>query len=323
MDIVNFIIKNQITNENWNDINEALNNHDDLITQMALAVSQGKYGTGEERAAALGVYNSQVQAKINWAYKTAQDVWAGKYGSGEKRKETFGKDYDLIQYWVNTLVPSAIYGPSNVKYTTDNGGKRYVIKDIPTAKGKMTLKSYNQHKQGDNPFKFDGSGCGFMSFYSIISSVNKLDTLPKDYATKNLKRVTNGTKCPISLWAGCKLLDDASIKYTWVKGPLKTKEVEKDIQAHLEKGMPVIVSLSYADRDGKITKKYTNYAHYSVISFATKDGKWYLNDSGAKLPRYVDPDDICKYIPGTKLKPDYDPIWNGWTNAGGYVKINL
>lgn len=58
MDIVNFIIKNQITNENWNDINEALNNHDDLITQMALAVSQGKYGTGEERAAALGVYNS-------------------------------------------------------------------------------------------------------------------------------------------------------------------------------------------------------------------------------------------------------------------------
>ena len=58
MDIVNFIIKNQITNENWNDINEALNNHDDLITQMALSVSQGKYGTGEERAAALGVYNS-------------------------------------------------------------------------------------------------------------------------------------------------------------------------------------------------------------------------------------------------------------------------
>ena len=87
--------------------------------------------------------------------------------------------------------------------------------------------------------------------------------------------------------------------------------------------MPVIVSLSYADRNGKITKAYTNYAHYSILWFATKDGKWYLFDSGGRLPRYVDPYDICKYIPGTKESPDYSPTWNGWANAGGYVKIEM
>lgn len=326
MDIIKFIIENQITSEDWTDIesgvNKMLGDHDNLIRLMALAVSKGEYGKNEERSKALGVYAKEVQEKINWAYVMAEEVWAGKYGNADERKKAFGDDYDLVQHWVNVLKP-AVYGPSDAKYITDNGGKRYLLKDIPTAKGKMTIKSYNQHKQGSNPYVFDGSGCGFMSFYSAISTILGLNDMPIVFAKQYLTKITEAKKCPISIWAGCKLLDAKGIKYTWVKGSLTTDGVKRDIQAHLEKGMPVVVSLSATDRNGKTTKAYTNYAHYAILWFATKDGRWYLFDSGGRLPRYVDPNDICKYIPATKANPSYDPIWNGWDNAGGYVKINM
>ena len=57
MDIINFILKNQITSESWNDINKVLADHNNLITTIALEVSKGNYGKGDERAAALGIYN--------------------------------------------------------------------------------------------------------------------------------------------------------------------------------------------------------------------------------------------------------------------------
>ena len=326
MNITNFIIKNQITGANWSyykdGTNVLLSDHDALIRLMALAVSNGEYGKGEEREEALGVYAKEVQDKINWAYGKAEEVLEGKYGNGKEREKALGDDYDLIQYWVNVLRP-AIYGPSNAKYISEDGGKRYLLKDIPTAKGKMTIKSYNQHKQGSNPYVFDGSGCGFMSFYSAISTIKGLNDMPVTFADRYLKKTTGATKCPISIWAGCKLLNAVGITYTWVRGPLTTAGCKKDIQAHLENGMPVVVSLSYANRQGKVTKAYTNYAHYAILWFATSAGKWYLFDSGGRLPRYVDPDDICQYIPATKARPDYDPVWNGWSNAGGYVKINM
>ena len=326
MDIIKFILENEITSDNWEGIKACVDDlvldHDKLIRTLALMTSNGDFGKGDERASALGVYSNEVQAKINWAYKAAQDVWSGLYGNGDARKEALGEDYNLVQYWVKVVKPS-IYGPSDAKYTVDNGGKRYILSGVPTAKGLTVLKAYNQHKQGSNPFVFDGSGCGFMSFYSAISTILGLNDMPITFAENNLKRVTGGSKCPISIWAGCKLLADKGIKYTWVKGPLTTEGCRNDIQAHLERGMPVIVSLSYADRNGKITKAYTNYAHYSILWFATSDGKWYLFDSGGRLPRYVDPYDICKYIPGTKEKPDYSPTWNGWSNAGGYVKVEM
>ena len=313
--------------ENWNDIQWAVSkllSGENLIRLLAIYVSGGKVNKGDERKALLGTYYDEVQNKVDWAYKTAQDVWNGKYPNGEaNRREVFGADYELVQFWVNKLIPS-IYVPTNLSKTTDNSGKRYLIKNVPTAKGKITWKGYNQHSQGSNPYVFDGSGCGFMSFYGVISTIKGYNDMPIKYADKKLNSVTGASKCPISIWAGCKLLESEGIKYKWVKGTLTTNGAYKDILDHLSKGMPVIVSLSKDNRAGKEDKRYTNYAHYSLLIGVTSDGtKGYLLDSGAKLPRFIDLKDLCDHIPGTNNSPYYKPIWNGWTNAGGYVKVEM
>ena len=313
--------------ENWEKIQSGVSkllSDENLIRFMAMYVSGGKVDKGDERKALLGTYYDEVQEKVNWAYKTAEDVWKGMYPNGEaNRKAAFGADYDLVQFWVNQLVP-AIYVPTSLSYSKDNSGKRYLVKNVPTAKGKITWKGYNQHSQGDNPYVFDGSGCGFMSFYGVISTLKGYNDMPIKYADKKLNSITGATKCPISIWAGCKLLDSEGIKYKWVKGSLTTNGVYKDILDHLSKGMPVIVSLYKDNRAGKEDKRYTNYAHYSLLIGVTSDGKkGYLLDSGGKLPRYIDLMDLCDHIPGTNNNPVYKPIWNGWVNAGGYVKVEM
>ena len=314
-------------NENWENIQSGVGkllSGENLIRFMAIYVSGGKVNKGDERKALLGAYYDEVQNKVDWAYKTAKEVWEGKYPNGEaNRKAVLGADYDLVQFWVNQLIPF-IYVPTNLSKFTDNSGKRYLIKNVPTAKGKITWKGYNQHSQGSNPYSFDGSGCGFMSFYSVISTIKGYNDLPIKYADKKLSSVTGADKCPISIWSGCKLLNSEGIKFTWVKGPLTTNEVYIDILNHLSKGMPVIVSLSKDNRAGKEDKRYTNYAHYSLLIGVTSDKmKAYLLDSGGKLPRYILLKDLCDHIPGTRNNPDCKPNWNGWTNAGGYVKVEM
>jgi hypothetical protein len=306
-----------------NGVNQLLSG-ENLIRFMAMYVSGGKVKKGEDRKALLGIYYDEVQKKVDWAYKTAKEVWKGYYPNGEaNRRKAFGADYDLVQFWVNQLKPF-IYIPTNLSKTTDNSGKRYLIKNVPTARGNITWKGYNQHSQGSNPYTFDGSGCGFMSFYGVISTIKGYNDLPIKYAEKKLKSVTGAEKCPISIWAGCKLLESEGIKFTWVKGPLTTDEVYIDILNHLSKGMPVIVSLFKDNRAGKEDKRYTNYAHYSLLIGVTSDKtKAYLLDSGGKLPRYIILKDLCDHIPGTRKNPDYSPNWNGWTNAGGYVKVEM
>ena len=169
-------------------------------------VSDGKIGKGDELKTILGTFYDEVQNKVNWAYETAQNVWKGKYPNGESnRRVVFGADYALIQFWENQLVPS-IFVPTNLSKTIDNSGKRYLIKNVPTTKGKITWKWYNQHNQGHNPFVFDGSGCGFMSFYSVISTIKEYDDMPMEYANKKLRKVTGGEKCPTNIWAGCNYL---------------------------------------------------------------------------------------------------------------------
>ena len=260
--------------ENWQNIQSGVSkllSGENLIRFMAIYVSGGKVNNGDERKALLGTYYDEVMNKVNWAHKTAKDVWKGQYPNGEaNRKAVFGADYDLIQFWVNDLTPF-IHVPTNLSKIKDNSGQRYLIKNVPTAKGKITWKGYDQHGQGSNPYSFDGSGCGFMSFYSVISTIKGYNDMPIDYANKKLNSVTGGNKCPISIWAGCKLLKSEGIKFTWVKGPLTTNEVYKDILNHLSKGMPVIVSLSKDNRAGKEDKRYTNYAHYSLLIGVTKD----------------------------------------------------
>lgn len=313
--------------ENWENIQSGVSkllSGENLIRFMAIYVSGGKVNNGDERKALLGAYYDEVKNKVDWAYKTAKDIWKGQYPNGEaNRKAVFGADYDLIQFWVNDLTPF-IYVPTNLSKIKDNSGKRYLIKNVPTAKGKITWKGYDQHGQGSNPYSFSGSGCGFMSFYSVISTIKGYNDMPIDYANKKLNSVTGGNKCPISIWAGCKLLKSEGIKFTWVKGPLTTNEVYKDILNHLSKGMPVIVSLSKDNRAGKEDKRYTNYAHYSLLIGVTKDKmQAYLLDSGGKLPRYILLKDLCNHIPATKNNPEYKAIWNGWNNAGGYVKVEM
>ena len=88
--------------------------------------------------------------------------------------------------------------------------------------------------------------------------------------------------------------------------------------------MPVIVSLSKDNRAGKEDKRYTQFAHYSVLIGVTKDKmQAYLLDSGGKLPRYILLKDLCNHIPGTRNNPEYKAIWNGWNNSGGYVKVEM
>ena len=324
MDIIRVVLENQLTAANAKEIHALFADHDGLIRTLAMYVSEDKAGKGDERRNLMGAYYDEVQQKVTWAYYTAQDVWKGKYPNGvENRKAVFGDDFDLVQYWVNQLKP-AIYIPSNLTYTKELGGKRYIVKGVPTAKGTITYKGYDQHNQGSNPYVFDGSGCGFMSFYTVISTIKGYTITPKEYADKYLTKVTKANECPISIWAGCKLLDNEKIEYEWVKGPLTTEGCRKDIQAHLERGLPVIISLSIYDRKGKAHKGwYTNYAHYATLIGAVNEKSWYLLDSGRQKPRYVDAYDICEYIPGTFANPKYDPNWNGFNNAAGYVKVYM
>jgi hypothetical protein len=313
--------------ENWEKIQNGISkilSGESLIRFMAIYVSGGKVNKGDERKALLGTYYDEVQSRVDWAYETAQDIWKGMYPNGEAiRKSIFGADYDLIQFWVNQLIPG-IYVPTNIQKITDSSGKRYLVKDVPTSRGKITWKGYNQHTQGNNPYKFDESGCSFMAFYGVISTIKGYNYMPIEYADKKLKAVTGGAKCPISVWAGCKLLQSEGIKYKWVKGDLNTNKVYKDIADHLSKGMPVIVSLSKDNRAGKEDQRYTRFAHWTLLIGVTRDRKQgYLLDSGYKYPRFIDLWDLCDHIRAARDNPEYAPMFNGWSNCGGYVKVEM
>ena len=316
-DLIRIILDNQLTAEDIAGMAE-LQDHDKLIRQMAWYVLEGKAGSGDTRAALLGDYAAEVQDKVNWTIEAAKAVWTGQYGNGDARREALGDDYDLVMFRVNQT--AAITVPADYKYSTDNGGKRYVLRDFPTARGKMTWYGFDQHNQGSNPFVFDGSGCGFCSFLAVIATLRGYNVLPLKYATDYLKSVAGASKCPISLMAGMKLLDHEKISYSWVRR-FATASAYNDILTHLRKGMPVIVSLYKDNRAGKEDKRYTRYAHYAVLIGVTESGKGYLLDSGSKRPRLVDLYDLCDHIPTAGDDPDWSPIWNGWKNAGGYVKI--
>lgn len=318
MDMVKVILDNKLTIDGAEAIVLLLKNHDELIRHMAKYVLEGKVGKGDERKALLGKYFDEVQAKVNWTITTAENVWAGMYGNDEERRAKLGADYDLVMYRVNQTAVVTV--PANLKYTTDKGGKRYVLKNVPTAKGRITWYGYDQHNQGSNPYVFDGSGCGFMSVYSVISTLKGYGSLPIEYANKCFKSVTGGSKCPISLMAGLRFLDKEKIQYEWVRS-FGTASAYNDILLHLRKGQPVIVSLFKDSRAGKEDRRYTNYAHFAVLIGVTSNSKGYLLDSGGHKPRLVSLYDLCDHIPTAQSKPDYDPVWNGFSNCGGYVKI--
>ena len=62
--------------------------------------------------------------------------------------------------------------------------------------------------------------------------------------------------------------------------------------------------------------------HYALLAGITRDGKRaFLMDSGSKGCRFVDLKDICLHIPSARENANKKPVWNGWENSGGYMKI--
>lgn len=205
-------------------------------------------------------------------------------------------------------------------YTTNNGGYR-IVDGVHTCRGIIQYIGYDQHKWEKN---IDGSGCGLCSFLTVISTFKGRQINADDYKATKLEKISGASKCPISFFAGVKMLEAEGIRYEWVKVISKTSntEVYKDILSHLKKGMPVIVALSPKQRNGIVSKEYTNSGHFATLIGVVQDGKKaYLLDSGGRTPRYVDLNDICWCIPTAQEYPNADPIWNGWDNTGGYIKV--
>jgi len=67
-------------------------------------VLNGYAGSGEARKVFFGADYEDVQGKVNWVVKTAQDVISGRYGSGEVRKAALGADYYVVQAQVNRIL---------------------------------------------------------------------------------------------------------------------------------------------------------------------------------------------------------------------------
>jgi hypothetical protein len=323
MDNLTFIIENQLTVPKWAEISSVLNNHEQLIRDMAELVLEDKAGRGEERKKHFGLYYEEVQKKVNWICVTADDVWAGKYGNDEERKEKLGADYDIVMLQVNKtayLHNSPVTISKSLTYAIEDGGKRYVYKSVPSSRGPITMYGYDQHKLGQAPWKFDKNGCGFISFWSVIKTKKGYTLSPSEYADKMMKKA-GGTNCPITTSVGINMLKAEGISYEWYKR-FTTQELFNKVKAHLRTGNPVIISLYKNNRAGKEDKKYTDYAHYAVLTHMHSDGKkaW-LNDSGGKKPRLVDLYDICDHCPQANEKITFDSIWNGFQNCGGVVLV--
>ena len=317
---LSLIIEKQLTAAKLKEISAVIDNHEQLIRDMAELVLDDKAGRSEERKKYLGLYYEEVQTKVNWICKTAEDVWAGKYGNDEERKENLGADYDIVMKQVNKTkyLHTAITISKALTYTSENG--RYVYKSVPSSRGPITMYGFNQHSFPQSPWKFNHNGCGFFSYWSVIKTAKGYTHTPAQYAEKMLKKA-GGTNFPISMSVGLNLLKAEGIKYEWFKR-FTTQELVNKVKAHLRTGNPVIISLYKDNRAGKEDKKYTNYAHYAVLTHMHSDGKraW-LNDSGDKKPRLVDLWDICDHCPQANEKIDFAAIWNGWKNCGGVVLV--
>lgn len=322
---LSLIIEQQLTAAKLKEISAVIDNHEQLIRDMAELVLEDKAGRDEARKKYLGLYYDEVQKKVNWICVTAEDVWAGKYGNDNERKKKLGVDYDIVMKQVNRtkhLHSSPVTISKSLTYAIEDGGKRYVYKSVPSSRGPITMYGYNQHQLGQAPWKFDRNGCGFMSFFSVIKTAKQYTLSPAQYADKMLKKA-GGTNCPINTSVGINMLKAEEISYEWYKR-FTTQELFNKVKAHLRTGNPVIISLYKNNRAGKEDKKYTNYAHYAVLTHMHSDGKkaW-LNDSGAQKPRLVDLYDICDHClqANEKINPDPDGLWNGFQNCGGVVLV--
>lgn len=81
---------------------------------LAVAVMQGKYGTGKDRENALGTRFQEVQNFINHIASASADtlvkeVMQGKYGNGKTREIVLGSKYKAVQGKINGKGSGAVY----------------------------------------------------------------------------------------------------------------------------------------------------------------------------------------------------------------------
>ena len=81
---------------------------------LAVAVMQGKYGTGKDRENALGTRFQEVQNFINHIASASADtlvkeVMQGKYGNGKTREIVLGSKYKAVQDKINGKGSGAVY----------------------------------------------------------------------------------------------------------------------------------------------------------------------------------------------------------------------
>ena len=77
------------------------------IDELADEVLDGLWGNNkdrENRLTAAGYNYQDVQNRVNYIVKTANDVLKGKYGNGVKRIAALGKNYSIVQRQVNRML---------------------------------------------------------------------------------------------------------------------------------------------------------------------------------------------------------------------------
>ena len=79
-------------------------NREAYLRAAADYVLNGYAGSGEARKVFFGDDYGDVQEKVNWVIKMAEDVIIGRYGSGDVRKAALGDDYYVVQAQVNRIL---------------------------------------------------------------------------------------------------------------------------------------------------------------------------------------------------------------------------
>lgn len=77
--------------------------HEDYLRACVDFIFAGYAGNGDVRKKYFGSSYDEVQGKVEWTKKTAQEVLKGKYGNGQARKDALGADYDIVQRQVNRI----------------------------------------------------------------------------------------------------------------------------------------------------------------------------------------------------------------------------
>lgn len=77
------------------------------VDELADEVLDGLWGNNkdrENRLTAAGYNYKNVQNRVNYIVKTANEVLKGKYGNGVKRIAALGKNYSIVQRQVNRML---------------------------------------------------------------------------------------------------------------------------------------------------------------------------------------------------------------------------